>query len=120
MIMNIFLLEPTQRILKWREFRKTLKNNIDEKEQLELVAEFWSHALLQTYSIDYDNPNTWPSPWELIYEGGLCQTAIAYLMVQTLILSGWNNKRIELYFLKNEKEQIMAVVIDNKYILNFS
>jgi len=119
--MNIFLLDPSTRILEWRKFRLSLKDKT-EIEQLEAVAKFWSNAPLQTYSIDYDNPSSWPTPWELIHEGGLCRTAIAYLMEQTLLMAGWSAERVQLNFIKDNElqDQMMVVMIDDKWVLNFS
>jgi hypothetical protein len=45
------VMSSSQRILEWRNFRKSLIDK-SELEQLEAVAQYWSKAPLQTYSID--------------------------------------------------------------------
>ena len=119
--MNFFNFSPTERILDWRNFRKELKNK-EEKEQLEEIAKYWSNIPLKMFSIDWDRPDTWTSPWEMLYEFDLDSNAVAILMEQTLILSGWDALRIKLCYINNivRKDQTMAVIIDNKYVLNYS
>jgi hypothetical protein len=119
--MDFFNLSPTERILDWRNFRKLLKNKT-EMEQLDLTVKYWANVPLSTFSIDWDHPEIWSTPWEMIYEFDLDGNAVAYLMEQTLILSGWDSKRIELSYIKDTKyeEQTMVVIVDNKYLLNYS
>jgi hypothetical protein len=119
--MNIFLLSATQRILEWRKFRSSL-NNLPELEQLNQVSKFWASAPLTVYALDWDQPNTWPSAWQLISEGNFDSIVIAYLMEQTLILAGWDPARLQLIYLRNAKisDQMMIVLIDNLWALNYS
>lgn len=119
--MDFMHLSPTQRILSWREFRSSIKD-LPENEQLEKIAVFWAKAPLIKYSIDWDKPATWPTAWELIHEGNFDSTAIAYLMEQTLITLGWDPDRLLLSYirLRDNSDQMMVLVVDNLYVLNFS
>lgn len=119
--MNFMHLNPTQRILSWRDFRSSIKD-LPETEQLEQVAVFWAKVPLITYSIDWDKPATWPTAWELIHEGNFDSTSVAYLMEQTLITLGWDPDRLLLAYirLRDNSDQMMVLVVDNQYVLNYS
>lgn len=117
--MNPFMLSHVERLLVWREFRLELPG-FDEMEQLEKVATWWAKAPLHHYSIDWDNPENWPTPWELIHENSYCPAALAYLMHQTLALSGWDPNRLRVVFIRSEDDQRLVLVVDNRFVLNFS
>lgn len=119
--MNVYLLSPDERMMEWKKFRETLKE-FTEIEQLEKVAVWFGQWPTERYLLEWDNPDEWPTPWEILYEGDMCQTTIAYLMSQTLILSGWDTNRLQLSYIDNKKEQlqVMVLIVDNKHVLNYS
>lgn len=120
-VMDFMHLGASQRILYWRDFRISIKD-LPEVDQLQKIAEFWSKAPLITYSIDWDRPDTWPSAWELIHEGNFDNSAIGYLMEQTLIMLDWSPDRLLLTYIrdKNNQDQMMILIVDDKYVLNYS
>ncbi len=119
--MNPFLVSADKRLRLWKEFRETLTQQ-DHFDQLESVAQWFAETPTVNFSIDYDTPSSWPSPWELIEEGNLCESGIAYLMERTLALSGWDSSRLQLILLKNTEAQILrlCLLVDGLYILNYS
>ncbi len=119
--MNMFLLPPLQRILEWRRFRQNL-SNYEEFQQLIQTSKFWAQVPLQTYALDWDRAHTWPNAWQLIYEGNFDTIVVGILMEQTLILSGWDPKRLKLVYIKDTRieDQMMILLIDNKWALNYS
>jgi hypothetical protein len=119
--MNFYLLSGSDRILAWRKFRQSLQN-LPETDQLSRIARFWGDAPLQTYVIDWDKSNEWPSAWQLVHDGDFDSNVVAILMEQTLILLGWNPERLNLMFIKDSviEEQMMILVIDNTRVLNYS
>jgi hypothetical protein len=119
--MNPFLLSPSERLAEWRNFRQSLKE-LDEMEQLERVAVWVSRAPTSNHVLDVDSPKDWPGPWDLLNEGDFDNTATAYLMEQTLLLSGWDASRLRLHLIRNHKmqEQLMILLVDDKWALNYS
>lgn len=118
--MNHFLLPPAERLNEWRRFRKSLVD-LEELDQLKKVAEWVNQAPTSTYVLDYDNPKNWPGPWDLINSGDFDDVAMAYLMEQTLILSGWDSSRMSLHMVRNSSQSIqtMILLIDEKWALNY-
>lgn len=117
--MNPFLLPPSERLAEWRKFRKSLEG-MNDLDQLLKVAKWCAQAPLVTYVLEYDQPSTWPNAWELINEGMFCRTAVAYLMEQSLLMLGWDASRLRLSFVKAEDDQMMVLVADQKWVLNYS
>lgn len=122
--MTPFLLGLEDRIRVWRDLRMDLAK-CDDLIALESVASWWAQAPLITYSIDVDKPSDWPTPWDLLLENQYCRTAVAYMMAATLRLTDkdrWTDDRIRLVYIKDQEasDEMMAVLIDNEYLLNYS
>lgn len=102
---------------EWRDLRETIKNK-NTMEKLKGVVNFWAKQGIVNYVLDYDKPETWPTTWELISDGFYDQTALSYLMSETLFLA---NEEPELILIKIIKtNEILLVVSINDYILNYS
>lgn len=119
--MNPFLLTPSELLAEWREFRTALAGEGD-MEQLKAVATWVAQAPTSTWVLDFDNPTSWPGPWELLNQGDFDDVAKAYLMEQTLYLLGWSPERMRLVMVRNQEAsfQTMILLIDNKWALNYS
>lgn len=119
--MNPFLLSSAERLAAWRDFRAAIQG-LDEREQLDRLAAWASQIPTVVYALDFDNPQSWPTPWELIHENNFCSTAVAYLMEQTLLLLGWDSSRLQLVYMKNQEDQTqtMVLVVDETWALNYS
>jgi hypothetical protein len=71
--------------------------------------------------VEWDEPNAWPTPWDLIHEGNPCTTGISYLMERTLVLSGWDPNRIHLVLVGDfhNSDQRMMPLVDDEWLLNY-
>lgn len=118
--MNPFLLPPSERLAAWRDFRGSLVG-LEEKEQLSKVASWIALAPTSTYVLDYDNPQTWPSPWDLINQGDFDDVAKVWLALKTLLFMGWAPERFTLAYVRNTEEsfQTMILLVDNQEALNY-
>lgn len=118
--MNHFLLPPQDRLDTWREFRNELEE-LSEAEQLERVVDWFGEAPISTFVLDFDHPETWPGPWEVMNEGNFCSTAVAYMMQQSLSLVGWDASRFEFLYVRNSKleDQMMVLLVDDTHALNY-
>lgn len=118
--MNPFLQSPSERLSSWREFRKAL-TRLDEIEQLKRVSEWVSQAPISKFVLNFDEPEKWPGPWELLNEGNFDDVAKAYLMEQTLIMVGWCPSRLSLKMIRNSEDSIqtMILLVDDKWALNY-
>jgi len=118
--MNPFLLPPSERLAEWREFRTSLVG-IGDMEQLIAVAKWVAQAPVSKYVLDYDDPQNWCTPWELLHQGDFDDVAMAYLMEQTLFALGWSPERMKLMMVRNQEAsvQTMILLVDNKWALNY-
>lgn len=122
--MKPYLLSPTDRIRHWRDFRLTLTNDESDEDQILRVMRYWQQFPLVEHFLDIDRPKKWSTSWELIMGGDFCQSSLAYLMEQTLLMAfdHWDKDRLQLMFIddKSKSKQLMILVIDNKYVVNYS
>lgn len=119
--MNPFLLIASERMTKWREFRQELFD-LDSQEQLRRVAKWFAQCPTSNYSIDWDNPASWPTPWELLHEGNPCLSGVAYLMERTLCMVGWDPNRVILAYVNDSlnEDTRMLVIVDGRHVLNYN
>lgn len=109
------------RIGEWRDFRKNIKN-LSEEEQINQVVNYWSKMPIVNFVLNYNEYEKWPTAWELITDGYFDTVSIAYLMMETLIICGWDKNRFRLEYIKPDEnsEYLMVLIIDDKFILNYS
>ena len=109
------------RIKEWRDFRKDIKN-LSSDEQILGVVNYWSKMPVVNFVLNYNEYDKWPTAWELITEGYFDSISIAYLMMETLVICGWNKDRFKLEYIKpdDSSEYIMVLIIDNRLVLNYS
>lgn len=118
------IMSPTERLRDWKEFRDSLTDDLTEEEILNNLAQYWTSVPLVRFYLDFDYPDTWPTPWELIHSGEFCSTGVAYLMYKTIELSPaekFKNSEIKLLWIKDLEieDLLMVVVINSKYVLNY-
>lgn len=118
--MNPFLLSPNERVTAWKACRENLRGK-SEADQLSDVVAFWSQAPLENNSYDLTDPNTWPSPWEMLHAGNWCRKSLAIGMEFTLRLGGWQPERMKLIMAHDQErsETVFVVEIDGEKLLNY-
>jgi hypothetical protein len=118
--MNPFLLSPRDRLSDWKQFRSSLAS-MSEPDQLAAVARYWAQAPEMSYACDPEAPETWPTPWEMISDGGWCRHSRAIGMEFTLRLAGWHADRLRLALIndKDRSDVFFVLVVDEAYYLNY-
>lgn len=99
---------------------KTLRYDINDKPleiQMKMVAEFFSKMPFGARTIDYYSPESWPTPWEILFHGSFCVSSISLMMFYTFELLHTTHL-IELYLVEDEDVYLLPV-IDKKFILNY-
>lgn len=82
----MFQLDAESRLKSWRKFRASL-SLMPLGPALDEVREFWSTAPFAPYYLDPANPESWPTPWQLIVENYYCDIAKALGMLYTVKFS---------------------------------
>ena len=121
---NPFLCSPKHLGKQWRALRAQLTSDKTDLDHLNIITKFWAKAPLSAAFLDWDSPDTWPDPWELISEMTFDASAIALGMKYTLLLAEdqrWSPDRLalDLICLVDKSKQLLMLTIDNSYILNF-
>lgn len=106
----------SDRLRIWREIRQKEYLSADA-----LVKEFCDIKILSRY-LDYYTPKSWPTPFEIVSEGYLCQSGVTLLLTATLIKKGFITSD-ELYFpviSNNINGDSGIVLLDNNNVYNFT
>jgi hypothetical protein len=121
--MEQFMCSGKERLEHWRDFRRSLAE-LTEWEQVQAVNDWWNEAPLVNWVIDWDQPDSWPNAWDLVWRGDFCRSTVALLMDQTLANepSGrWTTDRRELWLIRDTEHHVehLVLLVDGKYLLNY-
>ena len=110
-----------ENLSSWREFREYISKFDDDKKIREVVKYFSSFPIVN-YVLDYNVPEKWITPWEIISDDYYDDIALSILMCETLVLSGFDAKRFKLKYVTDivDNSSFMILVIDGTKVLNFS
>jgi hypothetical protein len=106
-----------ERIEKWREFRESL-NDLNDEELLNNVAQFFASVPLGARCVDYYTPESWPTPWELLYHKLYCSSSISLLIYHTLCIV-LGNDRVSIVLADTGTDCLLMPIVDKKYIFNY-
>lgn len=115
----------TQRLLQsWKDLRRSLTSSISDIEHLSLVINFWSFAPLSVRCLDWDRPEEWPDPWNLVYSNNFDESSISLGMMYTLLLSEdqrWTIDRCRLKLIKDDAHSVQKIIlaVDELKLLNY-
>ncbi len=120
---NPFLSGPKQTSQAWRNFRAQLTEDRSDLDHLQMVSDFWAKAPLVVPYLDWDGPDTWPDPWELVAERKFDASAVSLGMEYTLLLSEdgrWTPDRLQLVLSASadRTRQNLILLVDDRYVLN--
>mgnify|MGYP001240061360 CR=1 FL=1 len=110
-----------ENLSSWREFREYITKFDDDKKIREVVKYFSSFPIVN-YVLDYNTPEKWISPWEIISDDYYDDIALVILMCETLVLSNFNTNRFKLRYVTDtvDNSSFMILIIDDHKVLNFS
>lgn len=106
-----------ERLRLWKELRISLEN-LTVEEQLTQVSSFFSSCPIGSRSMDYYDPDTWPSPWEIIYYSSLCVNSISLLIYYTIRLVN-PTLLVELILVRDDCDTYLLPRIENQFVLNY-
>jgi hypothetical protein len=115
-------LETSERIARWRDFRKSL-DDLSLADAIQSVAEYWQTCPHHPYYLDPEDPESWPTAWELISENYYCDLAKALGMLYTIQLTQHGKDLESEIHIYNDPETgyvyNLSVFAKGKYVVNF-
>ena len=108
---------PEERIARWKDLRDTI-NGEDEAVLLNNVAQFFADVPVGARFVDFYTPESWPTPWEILYHKLFCVNSISLLIYYTLTLV-LDEARVELILIDDNTDRFIVPLLDKKYILNY-
>ncbi len=106
-----------QRLHLWKNLRTGI-SVLTLDDQMAEVAKFFSNMPYGTRTIDYYNPEEWPTPWEIIFHSSLCRSSISLLIFYTFSLL-YTDNYIELHLINDGNDEYLLPVINNQFVLNY-
>lgn len=105
----------------WRDLREEIINKTPIEKITETVN-YWSKVGRVNYYMDWDKPENWVTPWEIINDDYYDDVALSIMMLETLIYTGFDTSDISLHFIINKEDncRFMVCVVEGKYLLNYS
>lgn len=114
-------MHPQERLAEWKSFRLSL-NELTADQALDNICTWWSYVPFVDKHLKNLPSSKWPGPWELIYDGKICDIGRALGMLYTWVLTDHaKNFTTELrqYYNHCNDEMINCLCIDpGNYVLN--
>lgn len=113
-------IRPEERIHLWKNFRKAL-TDLPFEQQLSEITKFCAQMPIGVRTLDFYDPDSWPTPWEILYNGAWCTNSISLFIFYTLeLLPEFSNLSLELLLIDDRTDRYLVVLVDNQFILNYS
>jgi hypothetical protein len=84
---NPFMMDPKQRLASWKQIREQISQTPVVDDKIDIALAWWKNSPLQNRVMDWDNSQTWPAPWDLIYQNEYCTSAHSLGLAYTLLLA---------------------------------
>lgn len=114
-------LPASERLSRWRDFRKQLNELSLESAILE-TEQFWRTCPFIPYYLEPNSPKTWPNPWQLLEENFYCDLAKTLGIVYTLFLTEHKHNIFEIRIYYDPISRVtynLAWINQGKYVINF-
>ena len=115
---NVFQLNYDARLRSWYDLRQTLQN-ADTKTKCLEIDKWWQSTPIVNHYLHPHEIDTWPTPWELLYDNEYCHIARGLGMIYTLTLTGIKDVDFCLGIDDNSEEVALVMVDRAKYVLNY-
>lgn len=108
---------PEERIANWRELREHI-SSLSEEEQINSIAEFFARVPIGSRCIDFYTPDSWPTPWELLYHSLFCTSTISLLIYHTLCIA-LGEERVSIVLIDSKEDRFLVPLVDKQRVFNF-
>jgi len=106
-----------ERIQKWRELRESIKG-FEEEKQLNSIAEFFAAVPIGSRCVDFYTPESWPTPWELLYHKLFCPSSISLLIYHTLCIT-LGDDRVSIVLADTGNDRFLLPLVDKQRVFNY-
>jgi len=111
------------RILHWRDWRKSLSGK-DKHKVLQEIAKTWAQVPTGSQIIAQDSFDDWPNPWQLISDNYYCDLSVALGMCYSILLLDdyqdlYEDVSLNIYK-QNNNWVNLPTINQGKYVLNWN
>lgn len=115
--MNWLTIYDDDRLRHWKNLRIDIRD-LPLISQLQKISAFAAEIPFGTRTLDYHDPMSWPTPWEILFHGSFCVNSISLLLFYTLILVEVD-VNLELLLIEDDRGLFLLPLIDNQFVLNY-
>ena len=119
--MQTHFLNPSERVRAWREHRRQL-SELPFEQAIDFTLDFWNKTPVMERWLDWDFPDTWPTPWEILAGNEICSIAVTILMHDSLKFSNqsdYSEMSLQLFHDRDKHEMYFALVVKDLYVLKY-
>jgi len=109
---------PEERIKKWKDFRDENKG-LPRQKLINNVAEFFADMPTGARALDFYDPDTWPTPWEILYHKLYCQNTVSLLIYHTLHILLEDPADLKIILIDDTRNRFLVPILEDKYIFNY-
>lgn len=106
-----------EKISLWKNLREEV-TGLDLEKQLQTIAKFCFNIPIGSRTVDYYTPNSWPTPWEILYHSSFCKSSISILIYYTITLV-CSDAQTEMHLIDDEGDIYLLPIVNNYYVLNY-
>lgn len=103
------------RLENWRNHRLLLDSASDT--YIKDILSYWMETPYGSRTIDFYTPNTWPTPWDILYGKSLCKNTISLMIYYTIKMTSSINVRLAI--IDDANDRYIVPLLDNNVILNY-
>ena len=101
------------RLSLWKNFREEI-TPLDTAVQIQKVAKFFQQTPIGTRSLDFYTPSTWPTPWEILYNGTYCPNSISLLIYYSLVLLPKFDRKVDIWLIEDSTDRFLVPVLEDQ------
>lgn len=103
------------RIILWRKFREDIKSDV---KYIPNICKFFQDFPIGGRSLDFYNPKSWPTPWEILHHGTFCKNSISLLVYYTIKLID-EDVDVKMFIIDDSDDRFIVPVINDVTVLNY-
>jgi len=119
---NPFLADGTTRLQQWKLVRQEISQLTDPILQIDTCLAFFKQAGLENYYLDWDQCQSWPAAWDLMWDNHFCPSGLSLAVAYTLMLCAPETfEPLRLSLVLDRHQGVHKIVVDwNNWYINYN
>lgn len=107
-----------ERLRLWKTLRADIQD-LTLADQLAEISKFCEDIPTGSRSLDYYTPESWPTPWEILFHGSFCASSVSLLVYYSLNVVNPETK-VDMLLVEGPSAGIFLLpIVEDQYVLNY-